>query len=602
MRSRAPLLYMACVVSAGLVVLVAAVGFGGAGAQPAIAGLPTAGPITEWGLPLVRFCYNLCAVATVGTLLAAAVLAPAGSPEKPRCVRMARRWALGWAVAAALSYPLTMSNVLPLPVTDLLADPGLLRYGLTIPQARAMLPVLGALGTVVLATRVPRLPGWVPLAIAVFGLLPPLYVGHAASAADHDLAVSALVAHLIAVSVWAGGLGAVVVHFRRSRDLAIVLSRFSTIALCCFAGVAVSGLASAWVRLGAVSDLWQSEYGQFLLAKTGTLALLGLFGWTHRRRTVARVADRGVRHVFVRLAAGEMIVMMVAMGLAVGLARTPPPAAGGDDGRHDRMLEYDLAPFSPGALFTELRPDALIVLLLALPAVGYLVGLRRAGSWPPGRTAAWYAGLALTALALVGGVGGYARAMLSLYALQHVVLAVVAPLLLCLGAPLTLAARATTASSQYGDAWLKPRGLTFLAVLPPVYMVAFPLLYRTGWLPWSLSSHAGHLLTASLFFGAGVLILWVLVGADPLPRPISRRVRLALLAGVMLVQAAVGLFLLLGPPVAAEWFYLVTPENAPDLVSDQRLAGLAYLLALAPLAALAPGLLRPARALLTASA
>ncbi|MEU6714154.1 cytochrome c oxidase assembly protein [Nonomuraea sp. NPDC046802] len=210
--------------------------------------------------------------------------------------------------------------------------------------------------------------------------------------------------------------------------------------------------------------------------------------------------------------------------------------------------------------------------------------------------------VATTALALVGRVGGYARAMLSVYALQHVVLAVVAPLLLCLGAPLTLAARATTASSQYGEASLKQRGLMLLAVLPPVYMVAFPLLYRTGWLPWSLSSHAGHLLTASLFFGAGLPVLWVLVGADPLPRPISRRVRLALLAGVMLVQAAVGLFLLLGPPVAAEWFYLVTPENAPDLVSDQRPAGLAYLLALAPLAALAPGLLRPARALLTASA
>ncbi|MBE1583607.1 cytochrome c oxidase assembly protein [Nonomuraea angiospora] len=650
--------YAGSVVAAGVVVLVAAVRFGGAGAEPAIAGLPTAGPVTEWALPLVKLCYDLCAVATLGTLLAAVVLAPAGSPEKGACLRAARWWALGWAVTAALSYPLTMSYVLPLPVTDLLADPGLLQYGLTIPQARALLPVLGAITMVVLATRLPRLPGWVALAIAAFGLLPPAYVGHAASAADHDVAVSALTVHLIAVSLWVGGLGAVLIHFRRAGDLRAVLSRFSTIALCCFAAVAVSGAVGAWVRLSAVSDLWRTEYGQFLLAKTAALVLLGLFGWTHRSRTVARaadgsgavahvadrsgtvasvadgsgtgthvadhsgtvahiadrsrtvahvadrsrtvahVADRSVRHVFVRLAAGELIVMMAAIGLAVGLSRTPPPPPPpGVADAHERLLEYDLPPFTPGALLTELRPDPLILLCLALPAVGYLVGVRRAGDWPLGRTLAWYAGLALLALVLLSGIGGYARAMLSVQALQHVVLAVVAPLLLCLGAPLTLAARATTESSQYGDlgAWLRKRRLSFLALLPAAYMVAFPLLYRTGWLAWSLAGHAAHLLTMALFLGGGLLVFWVLAGADPVPRPVSRPLRAGLLGGVLLVQLAVGAYLLLGPPVAADWFYLVGPDGAPDLFTDQQLAGAVHLLVpLLPLALLAVRLARHA--------
>ncbi|MEU6789479.1 cytochrome c oxidase assembly protein [Nonomuraea angiospora] len=584
-------IYAGSVVTAGVLVLVAALRFGGAGAEPVIAGLPTAGPVTEWALPLVKLCYDLCAVATLGTLLAAVVLAPGGSPEKAVCLRAARWWALGWAVTAALSYPLTMSYVLPLPVTDLLADPGLLRYGLTIPQARALLPVLGAITMVVLATRLPRLPGWIALAIAAFGLLPPAYVGHAASAADHDVAVSALTAHLIAVSLWVGGLGAVLIHFRRAGDLRAVLSRFSTIALCCFAAVAVSGMVGAWVRLSVVSDLWRTEYGQFLLAKTAALALLGLFGWTHRSRTVAHVADRSARHVFVRLAAGEMIVMMAAMGLAVGLARTPPPPPPpGAGDAHERLLEYDLPPFTPGALLTELRPDSLILLCLALPAVGYLVGVRRVGDWPLGRTLAWYAGLALLALVLLSGVGGFARAMLSVQALQHVVLAVVAPVLLCLGAPLTLAARATTESSQYGDlgAWLRKRRLTFLALLPAAYMVAFPLLYRTGWLVWSLAGHAAHLLTMALFLGGGLLVFWVLAGVDPMPRPVSRPLRGVLLGGVLLVQLAVGAFLLLGPPVAADWFYLVGPDDAPDLRTDQQLAGAVHLLVpLLPLALLA---------------
>ncbi|MDX3110450.1 cytochrome c oxidase assembly protein [Nonomuraea angiospora] len=626
--SAATRVYAGSVVAAGVVVLVAAVRFGGAGAEPAIAGLPTAGPVTEWALPLVKLCYDLCAVATLGTLLAAVVLAPAGSPEKAACLRAARWWALGWAVTAALSYPLTMSYVLPLPVTDLLADPGLLQYGLTIPQARALLPVLGAITMVVLATRLPRLPGWVALAIAAFGLLPPAYVGHAASAADHDVAVSALTVHLIAVSLWVGGLGAVLIHFRRAGDLRAVLCRFSTIALCCFAAVAVSGVVGAWVRLTAVSDLWRTEYGQFLLAKTAALVLLGLFGWTHRSRTVAHVvdgsgtvahvadhsgtvahiadrcrtvahvADRSARHVFVRLAAGELIVMMAAMGLAVGLSRTPPPPppAGVADA-HERLLEYDLPPFTPGTLLTELRPDSLILLCLALPAVGYLVGVRRAGDWPLGRTLAWYTGLALLALVLLSGIGGYARAMLSVQALQHVMLAVVAPLLLCLGAPLTLAARATTESSQYGDlgAWLRKRRLSFLALLPAAYMVAFPLLYRTGWLAWSLAGHAAHLLTMALFLGGGLLVFWVLAGADPVPRPVSRPLRAGLLGGVLLVQLVVGASLLLGPPVAADWFYLVGPDGAPDLFTDQQLAGAVHLLVpLLPLVLLAVRLARHA--------
>ncbi|WP_188194806.1 cytochrome c oxidase assembly protein [Nonomuraea sp. SYSU D8015] len=587
-------------IAAGLLALVVALGSAGAGQQE-ITGLPTAGPLTEWGLPVVRFCSNLCAVATVGTLLAAAVLAPAASPERAACVRAARRWTLGWAVAIVLSYVLTVSDVTALPAAGLLASSDLLTYGMTIPQARILLPVLAVVAVAGLATRVPRLPLWIPLLIAVFAMLPPTTVGHAASAADHDIALSALMAHLVTVSLWVGGLGAVLVHFRRSDDLRIVLPRFSTIALCCFAGVAVSGLAAAWVRLNAVSDLWLSEYGWFLLAKTAALMILALFGQAHRRRTVARVADRSVRQVFTRLAAGEMIVMAAAMALAVGLSRTPPPVPeGGAGGGHDmRVLEYDLAPVSPATLLTEIRPDPMILLILALPAIGYLVGMRRVPSWPAGRALAWYAGLALMALVLLGGVGGYARAMASVHALQHTVLAVVAPVLLCLGAPLTLAARATTASSQYGDLGSRfpVRRLSLLAVLPAAYMLAFPLLFRTGWLEWSLAGHVPRLVTASAFFGAGLLVFWVVAGVDPLPRPISWTVRAGLLAAVLVVQLAVGAFLLRGPLVAADWFLLTAPPAAPDLVTDQRLAGAVYLLVpVLPLALLGLRLARARRA------
>ncbi|MEV0387042.1 cytochrome c oxidase assembly protein [Nonomuraea sp. NPDC050643] len=590
--------YAGSVVLAGAAALVfVALPLGGAG-QPEIAGLPTAGPLTERGLMLARFLYDLCGVATVGTLLAAAVLAPRHSPEKAACVRAAGWWALAWTAMALTSYVLTVSDVVALPVAELLATPDLIRTGATsIPQAQALLLVLAVAVAAGLATRLRRVPTWVPLVIAAFGLLPPAYVGHAASAADHDLALSALTAHLLAMALWVGGLGAILLHFRRSEDLRTVLPRFSTIALCCFAGVTVSGVAAAWVRLTAVSDLWRTEYGWFLLAKTAALVLLALFGWTHRRRTVTYVADRSVRHVFTRLAVGELIVMAVAMALAVGLSRTPPPTpATAAAGAHDtRLLEYDLAPFTPGALFTEIRLDPMILLLLALPALGYLIGMRRAGSWPLGRALSFYAGLVLTALVLLGGFGGYARAMVSVHALQQTVLTVVAPLLLCLGAPLTLAARATTTSSQYGHlgSRLAGRRLTVLSSAPVAYVMALLLLYRTDWLPWALSGHAAHLVTEFALFGAGLLVCWILAGVDPLPRSISWSVRAGTLAAVAAAHLVVGASLLFGPLAAADWFLLAAPPGAPDLFADQRLAGVAYVLVpLLPLSLLAVRLAR----------
>ncbi|MEU1385979.1 MULTISPECIES: cytochrome c oxidase assembly protein [unclassified Nonomuraea] len=576
--------YALFAVGVGVLALVAALRFGGGAGTVEVFGLPTAGPVTDWGLPLARLTLDLCAVACVGTLLAASVLAPAGSPESARCLRAAGWWALGWAVAALAGYLFTLSSFIPMPVRNLLAEPGMLDFGTSLPQTQALLVVLVTTFAVAVATLVRRLPAWVPLAVAAFGLLPPAYVGHAASAADHDIAVSALMAHLLGVSVWVGGLAAVLLHFRRSADLRVVLPRFSTIALCCFAAVALSGLVSAWVRLDTLSDLWLSRYGLLLLAKVAALAVLAWFGRRHRLRTVAGVADRGVRRTFVRLAAGEVTVMVAATGLAVGLSRTPPPPGAG--GGHDHpVLEYALAPFSPGALLSEVRFDPLVLLLLALPAAGYLAGLRRVPGWPVLRTLSWHAGLAVAAVALFGGVGGYARAMSSAQAVQHVVLAVVAPLLLCAGAPLTLAARATGPGSQYGPLGERALGrrLTRPALLTAAAPVLLLLLYGTPWLPWSLAGYAPHLVTMAVSAGVGLLVAWAVLDLDPLPRPFPWAARVRLLAVAAVAYLGLGTYLLVGPAVAADWFALAAPPGVPDPLADQRAAGAVFLLA--PLAA-----------------
>ncbi|MER6944323.1 cytochrome c oxidase assembly protein [Nonomuraea sp. NPDC000554] len=590
-------LYAGFVFAVGVLVLVAVLRFGGGGPRPQLPGLPDAGLVTGWGLPLARFAYDACAVATVGTLLAAVVLSPRGTPEAAACVRAAGRWALGWAAATVLTYLFTLSDVIGAPLSVLFEDPVVLGFGTSLPQTQAMLVVLAGAVVVALGTRLRlNVTGNVALlGLAAFGTLPPAYVGHASSAADHDIAVSALMTHLLAASVWVGGLAAVLVHFRRSDRLPLVLRRFSTVALCCFAAVAVSGVAGGWVRLSALPELWETRYGLLLLAKTAALVALGVFGWRHRLRTVADAATRPVRRTFTLLAAGEAAVMVAAVALAVGLSRTPPPPGSG--GSHNLLaLEYDLEPFSASRLITEFRPDPLVLLLLALPAVGYLVGLRRLARdrlpWPAGRTFSWYAGLAVLAVVLVGGVGGYARAMLSVHALQYAALTVVAPLLLAYGAPLTLAARTTSARSQYGQITLLgsalARRLTSPAVALAAYALPLVLLYGSGWLELSASSYAVDRLTQAFFLATGLLYFWVLAGADALPKPISWTTRAWLLAAVAAIQLGLGVLMAVGPALAHSWFSLVAPPGVEDVLADQRLAGAVHMIVSATaLAALA---------------
>ncbi|OPG01464.1 hypothetical protein B1L11_44470 [Microbispora sp. GKU 823] len=268
------------VAATAFAVLALALWFGGGRPQPAIQGLPSPGALTTWGLPVVRLVHDVCAAATVGVLLAAVVLAPASGRG---VVRAAGAWALGWAASAAVTEVLTLSDFLGLPPGDALRSGALSAFLFHIPQGQAFLTVTLAALAIAAGSLLPHGPLLRPvlLAVALLAVLPPAYVGHSASAADHNLAVLSLMAHVAAVALWTGGLYALVAHLRAAPGLTVAVRRFSTLALGCFAAVGASGALNAWVRLGSVPLLWQSRYGQLVLAKIAALAVLGWFGWRH---------------------------------------------------------------------------------------------------------------------------------------------------------------------------------------------------------------------------------------------------------------------------------------------------------------------------------
>jgi putative copper resistance protein D len=157
------------------------------------------------------------------------------------------------------------------------------------------------------------------LVAALLGLLTPAVTGHASSDASHEVAVTTVAVHVAAAALWVGGLGAVLVLLGGRRELLpVALPRFSTLATACLAGVTLTGLLTAQVRLGSWAALFGTGYGALVLAKTVALGLLALLGLLTRRRMAAG------RTPVLRWAGVEVALMAVTMGLAAALTQTAP--------------------------------------------------------------------------------------------------------------------------------------------------------------------------------------------------------------------------------------------------------------------------------------
>ncbi|NAS22131.1 hypothetical protein GT755_10595 [Herbidospora sp. NEAU-GS84] len=282
-----PRAQVAVTVVAAVTVLFAVLWYGGGRPAALVEGLPSPGLLTEWGLPFVRLLHDVCGVATVGLLLTSVAF------TRDEAIRTAARrqvvwWASGWALTALATIALTLSDFLGLPVHEALGAGVLQTFVLYIPQGQAFL-LVAMIALVIAVCAMLRGAEPVLLGAAVFAALPPAYVGHSASAADHNLAVSSLMLHIAAAAIWVGGLYGVLTLVRRDRDLVWGVRRFSAVALCAYAAVGASGLINAWVRLGGLTTLFESRYGLLVLAKIAALALLGWFGWRHRKVTIARL-------------------------------------------------------------------------------------------------------------------------------------------------------------------------------------------------------------------------------------------------------------------------------------------------------------------------
>jgi putative copper resistance protein D len=583
---------------AGLLMLIAALVFGhGIEKQPA-GGLPWAGTGTAWALPVARFLHDAAAIATVGFLLLAVALLPdrkgALGPSARAAQRVARIGAGVWLLAVLVEGVLALSQEAAVPLSQLHWS-NISFYVSNVTEGETYLAVAIAALLILLTPAITRVnTAAVLLAVAIVGLaLPPLLTGHSASAGDHDAALSSLTLHVVAASLWIGGLLAVswLACRKAPKSLAIALPRFSTLALACFVTVALSGLLNAYIRIGALSDLG-TRYGGLVIGKATALVALGIFGYRHRRRTLPAAAG-GDKRAFLRLAGAEVVVMAIAVGLAVALSKspTPQPRTVPDTSAAKAALGFDFPPpISIRRLAFDWSPEVFFAVFIVVAAIWYGRAIHRlharGDTWPKLYTAAWYAGLLVILVTTQTGISRYGEVMFSVHMAQHMLLSMTAPPLLALGAPITLALRYLPATgpqpgARGGRAWL-------LAILrsPVMRVLSHPLvglglfvfstfgLYFSGLFSDLMSNHAGHLLMLAHFLITGCLVFWPLVSPDPLPHRPGYGARMFLLIILVPFHAFFGLAIITDTHVlAASWFERLGRTWGASLISDQHTGG-----------------------------
>jgi putative copper resistance protein D len=197
---------------------------------------------------------------------------------------------------------------------------------------------------------------------------------------------------------------------------------------------------------------------------------------------------------------------------------------------------------------------------------------------PRVRTAAWFAGLATIAVALMSGIERYDTTLFSIHMVQHLLLMLVAAPLVVLAAPMTQLLRA--ASPEVRRRWLLPvLHSTVVGVIghPIVAWLAFTLVmwvsHFSPLFDLALENPGVHQLEHAIYLGSALLFWWPAVAADPSQHRLGHAAR----AMYVLVQFPLNSFLgmaifFAGAALYPHYATLGSPYGITALV-DQEFAG-----------------------------
>jgi copper transport protein len=291
-----------------------------------------------------------------GTLFVLAVWRPAlrrassQAPPEAETWLPARRLAVVALVALALGAALTLLVHAGQATGAEVAAPWSQAVGNVLFHTRwgalwlARLALLLALAGLLLGSRLVR-DLWLALGAGLLLLLTISLGSHAAAEPRPVLPVLADWVHLMTASTWVGGLthfAAALWALRRARRagnapasaplVAVLLPRFSALALVSVAVLSVTGIYLAVLRLGAWEALTGTLYGRTLTIKLALAALMLLLGAfnlllvTPRVRPAGHTAANPSGLAWLRRSVTSEVTLGAAVMLTVGLFTALPPA------------------------------------------------------------------------------------------------------------------------------------------------------------------------------------------------------------------------------------------------------------------------------------
>ncbi|MGV9712906.1 cytochrome c oxidase assembly protein [Gordonia sp. NPDC003424] len=529
-----------------------------------------------------------------------AFVAVAARPDKDNVIgvevyrvhRLISRLAPIWLVLAVLMVLVTAADRAGTPAGTLVGQAHLWSFIDASEQAVAWIVSACCALVITLVTRLSL--RWtahalclIPAAIAVVAL--PV-AGNAGQGPNHDFTTTAVIVFATAVSALTGLRIAAAITLGRDTPAADRLQtwqRVVVISLALDVAALVYG-AILLVFLVPAGSLMTTAYGRWSI-----VAALALVIGTVIDTVLVRAVRRSAAipgSAMSLLLGGVAAAVTTQVALAAMATRTAPALLQHEFTTWDVFLGYRL-PHPPSVLRLafDWRLDLFLGVGAIVLAVGYLIGVRQLKGtgieWPWTRTAAWIGGCASLLIVTSSGVRTYGMAMFSVHMAEHMALNMFVPVLLVLGAPVTLALRALPTAGAGGlpgprewIVWLVHSRFTRFISNPAVAFLMFVLslyaVYFTALFDTLARYHWGHDLMSVHFLLTGYVFYWIIIGIDPGPKRLPFLARLGLLFAIMPFHAFFGIATMTMSSLIGGTFYqyLRLPWLA-DLHSDQFLGG-----------------------------
>ncbi|MEV4740173.1 cytochrome c oxidase assembly protein [Streptomyces sp. NPDC049555] len=250
------------------------------------------------------------------------------------------------------------------------------------------------------------------------------------------------------------------------------------------------------------------------------------------------------------------------------------------------MMHMDMPPFTLGrGLQFSSEPFFMIGCLLALGLYSWaVVRLRRRGdAWPWGRVVAFVTGVLTVALVMCTKLNDYGMVMFSVHMVQHMVISMLSPILLLLGAPVTLTLRALPAAGRGRKGpreWLVAllhsrymRIITHPAFTIPLFIASLYALYFTPLFDFLMGSRAGHIAMMVHFLAVGLVFFWPIMGVDPGPHRPGYVMRMLELFAGMPFHAFFGIALMMASEPMIGTYMHPAASLGIDALEDQKAGG-----------------------------